>query len=389
MYSGFFVDLAKTLRTRQHKNIDDKLHLNAHDLPMHVWQPDLPLGRQVKLQPRSDCCLWKGFVPLWLCKFFSQDVNSWESLLMEGAYLVRMFATETDSLVLPLVYMDEYYNAKVTYMWREKTKVYYKFRIYDLSGYDDAPLFLSILYNLSDRDVSFDSKHAQAIIEAARAKQTERAFHPNRGEKRPHEDNDSAGDRSWKRKKNDGEGQPDNRRVATTEAGSSSVRLGKAAYRKDNIVTKEVQGIELQLMKEFIATKPHNIIHPIDICYKDSVSANVLLPALIILANACDDIVDHAFYSEINEFDEAFLKHMLSMSQDLARGLNFLHTTLSVAHRDIKPASLLLVPGSFTLVITDFDLAVKDEVQVRGMVGTIGYMAPGLYSCFTCFPSMG
>ncbi|KAF9065770.1 kinase-like domain-containing protein [Rhodocollybia butyracea] len=281
---------------------------------------------------------------------------------MEGAYLVSTFASETGtSIILPLLHVNEDYKAKVAYMWKEQTRVYYKFNIYDLSGYSrDAPIFLSILYNFSDRNVSFDPEYAQTIIKAAKAKQ---ALNSKRGDKRLHEEND-AGDRSRKRKKKDGEGQLDNGRAATSEAGKSSlIRLGKLVYRKGNIVTKEVQGLDLQW--GFRQCSP---------------------PALIVLADACNAIQNHSFYDKVNELDEAFLSHMLPISQGLARGLNFLHTTLSVAHRDIKPRNLLLVPGSFTLVITDFDVAVKNQVQVRGMVGTIGYMAPVLYSCFACFP---
>ncbi|KAE9392711.1 kinase-like protein [Gymnopus androsaceus JB14] len=74
------------------------------------------------------------------------------------------------------------------------------------------------------------------------------------------------------------------------------------------------------------------------------------------------------------------------MSQGLAQGLNFLHSK-SVSHRDIKPANLLLVPVSYKIIITDFDLAVMGEDKVSGFVGTPGYVAPevksgGIYDPF-------
>lgn len=65
------------------------------------------------------------------------------------------------------------------------------------------------------------------------------------------------------------------------------------------------------------------------------------------------------------------------MTRDLASGLTYLHSQ-SIAHRDINPNNLLLVPGTFTLVITDFDLAVQNTWEVYDTVGTDGYMAPGL-----------
>lgn len=93
-----------------------------HNLPVIVKTRDHP-NRLLKFEPVSDHCLWKGFVVLWICKVFSKGVKDREKLLVEGAYLVRLLSTKDKPFVLPVVYVDEYYNAKVMFMWQDGEEV--------------------------------------------------------------------------------------------------------------------------------------------------------------------------------------------------------------------------------------------------------------------------
>lgn len=141
--------------------------------------------------------------------------------------------------------------------------------------------------------------------------------------------------------------------------------------RKGNVISKRVCGLELELLNTFLAIKPDNIIHPLYIS-DDIVGTTAHFQPLVVLADAHYNLL-------MEELDPNFLRHILSMTWDLASGVTYLHS-ISVAHRDINPNNLLLVPGSFTLIITDFDLAVKDKTEVNDTVGTEGYMAPGSYT---------
>jgi serine/threonine protein kinase len=68
----------------------------------------------------------------------------------------------------------------------------------------------------------------------------------------------------------------------------------------------------------------------------------------------------------------------------LLRGLNYLHTTKKVVHRDLKLENILLVSqdrGNLEIKIADFGFAKKlDDVETEYLqCGTPLYMAPEVF----------
>jgi hypothetical protein len=84
-------------------------------------------------EPHSDCCLWRGSEPQWLCEVDSEGARDWERLLLEGASLVTTFHHVGLSLgsdtffILPLIYIRNTFHAEVSYMYFEEDKVSFWF----------------------------------------------------------------------------------------------------------------------------------------------------------------------------------------------------------------------------------------------------------------------
>lgn len=59
-----------------------------------------------------------------LGEVFSEGIDDWEKLLIQGAYLVRIYGcVNGHDFVLPLIYIDENFGATVMYMWSDDGKV--------------------------------------------------------------------------------------------------------------------------------------------------------------------------------------------------------------------------------------------------------------------------
>ena len=64
------------------------------------------------------------------------------------------------------------------------------------------------------------------------------------------------------------------------------------------------------------------------------------------------------------------------LALDVAQGLAYLHDTVCVMHRDIKPMNILLNKDLSCAKIADFGLATRFGMETSGAVGTVRYMAP-------------
>ncbi|KAG7397420.1 hypothetical protein PHYBOEH_000774 [Phytophthora boehmeriae] len=71
--------------------------------------------------------------------------------------------------------------------------------------------------------------------------------------------------------------------------------------------------------------------------------------------------------------------HALRIVQDLARGLQFLHETCNIAHRDVSLENVFVTSdGSYKL--GDFGLSTKADARATGCVGKTQYVAPEVVS---------
>ncbi|KIK64998.1 hypothetical protein GYMLUDRAFT_160293 [Collybiopsis luxurians FD-317 M1] len=99
--------------------------------------------------------------------------------------------------------------------------------------------------------------------------------------------------------------------------------------------------------------------------------------------------------------NEKFVNNVSTLSFDLARGVDFIHSQ-KIAHLDLRPSNLL-IDDDFHLTIIDFGLAVQlrgENDTITGRRGIPGYMAPELekgscnpfradyYSCGVVFLDM-
>ncbi|HEU4734405.1 MAG TPA: protein kinase, partial [Kofleriaceae bacterium] len=113
----------------------------------------------------------------------------------------------------------------------------------------------------------------------------------------------------------------------------------------------------------------------------DEIETSADRPTLPAIAGAMDEIVPPPRAPRPAGFDERRLRYALTQ---LAHGLNALHGARKV-HRDIKPANVL-VAADGRVVVLDFGLAF--DIQRAGgweprFAGTLGYMAPELYTAGT------
>lgn len=103
-----------------------------HGLPIIVTTQKHPNSR-LKLDSKSDFCLWKGPIPYFLGEVYSEGVNNWEKLLIQGAYLVQAYGRlNQHDFVLPLIYINELFTAKVVYMWSNGADEVGIFRSYNI-----------------------------------------------------------------------------------------------------------------------------------------------------------------------------------------------------------------------------------------------------------------
>lgn len=88
-----------------------------------ITSSDTEPERLARFEPKSDFCLWKRHVPYLLGEVYSEGVNDCEKLLVQGAYLVQLYERGEPHFVLPLIYIDKDFTAKVYYMWADDEKV--------------------------------------------------------------------------------------------------------------------------------------------------------------------------------------------------------------------------------------------------------------------------
>jgi serine/threonine protein kinase len=136
-------------------------------------------------------------------------------------------------------------------------------------------------------------------------------------------------------------------------------------------IVKTGRKFQSEMQFFLMGLRHHNVIRPVQMLFTESFMC-VIFPVYTVFSKA----LANDFTNNIRS-----VKRFLSMTQDIARGVQFLHDN-GIAHMDIKPDNLVY-DKDYVVRIIDFDLAVcvrNDEQLVYGMRGTLLWMAPGLFS---------
>ena len=138
----------------------------------------------------------------------------------------------------------------------------------------------------------------------------------------------------------------------------------KEIHRTDNMLD-----IERELLALIKATKGSPRCHPNVVCYYDHFRAVPTRSSEQMRGYIVMEYIEGESLREYLQRKNKFRKSVfLDILKSVARGLQFLHSR-DIAHRDVKPANIMLRKGSKQAVLVDLGLACFPQERVRTATG--------------------
>ena len=160
--------------------------------------------------------------------------------------------------------------------------------------------------------------------------------------------------------------------------------LDEASGRSESVVTNDQKDQALADFRTEISVLK-SLRHP-NICLLLGYSTTEGKEVIILELMKCSML--DVFKAHMVQGTKMPLRQQIRYAQQLAQGMNYLHTCKPIVlHRDLKPANLL-IDSAGTLKITDFGLAkvhcktignISEEYHMTGETGSYRYMAPEVY----------